>query len=124
MQPYYRDPYYPTQYGPAPGRPRPMSRSGAPYRATESAQPPMKTGAWIGTFILLIIPLVNLICLFVWAFSGKTNPSKKTYARALLILILIELILAAAGVALAIFVFHVDFQALLQPVLDALPIQK
>lgn len=46
-------------------------------------------GEWIGVFILSTIPLVNLIMLLIWAF-GDTKPSKKNYARALLILMLIS----------------------------------
>ncbi len=50
-------------------------------------------GDWILTLIIMIIPLVNIIMLFVWAFGGGTNPSKANWAKASLILVLIGIIL-------------------------------
>jgi hypothetical protein len=47
---------------------------------------PMTIGNWIITFIILAIPLVNLIMLIVWALGGSTHPSKKSYCQATLIL--------------------------------------
>lgn len=46
---------------------------------------PMTVGEWMITLLLLIIPLVNIIMLFIWAFSGSTHPSKATFAKASLI---------------------------------------
>ena len=34
----------------------------------------------------MMIPLVNLIMMFVWAFSSNTNPNKANYFKAALIL--------------------------------------
>ena len=50
-------------------------------------------GEWIVTFIILAIPLVNLIMLFVWAFGGDVNINKQNYAKASLIFIAIFLAL-------------------------------
>lgn len=50
---------------------------------------PVSVGNWILTFILLAIPLVNLIMLIVWAVGATTHPSKKTFAQAYLIIFLI-----------------------------------
>ena len=50
-------------------------------------------GEWIITFILLAIPLVNIIMLFVWAFGGGVNLSKKNYAKASLIIFLFFIVL-------------------------------
>lgn len=55
----------------------------------------VSVGQWIGTMIITAIPLVGFIMLLVWAFSGDTNPSKKNYARAALILGIIGGILFA-----------------------------
>lgn len=69
----------------------------------ESENRPVSIGNWILTFILLAIPLVNLIMLIVWAASGSTHPSKKTFAVAYLILIGIIIVLSIlAGVVLAV----------------------
>ena len=48
---------------------------------------------WILTFILLAIPVVNIILLFVWAFSQDTNESKKNYSKASLIMMAISLVI-------------------------------
>jgi hypothetical protein len=59
---------------------------------------------WLGIMVLLMIPLVNLIMLFVWAFGRDSRPVLKNYARANLILLGIGIIIVAAllasGVAL------------------------
>jgi hypothetical protein len=55
---------------------------------------PMTIGDWIITLIIMYIPLVGFIMLFVWAFGGGTHPSKKTWAQAVLILMVIGIILA------------------------------
>ena len=51
----------------------------------ETEYRPLTVGDWIITMILLAIPLVNLIMLIVWAASGSTHPSKKSFAQAYLI---------------------------------------
>jgi hypothetical protein len=45
----------------------------------------VKTGDWVLTLFICAIPLIGLIMLFVWAFSGGTNPSKANWAKACLI---------------------------------------
>ena len=50
-------------------------------------------GDWIITFILMIIPFVNFIMLFVWAFGSGTPVSKANWAKAQLIFMIIGIIL-------------------------------
>jgi hypothetical protein len=52
-------------------------------------------GDWIITMILMMIPVVNLVMLFVWAFSSGTPVSKANWAKATLIFYLIGIILLA-----------------------------
>jgi hypothetical protein len=59
---------------------------------------PLSVGDWLITLIVLAIPVVNIVMLFVWAFSDTTHPSKQTYAKASLIL---------AGIAVAIGILFV-----------------
>jgi Na+/melibiose symporter-like transporter len=49
----------------------------------------VSVGEWIVTFILLAIPVVNLILLLVWGFSDSTPLSKKNYAIAVLIIMVV-----------------------------------
>ena len=55
---------------------------------------PMSIGDWVITFIITYIPLVGFIMLFVWAFGDGTHPSKKTWAQATLIIMVVSIILA------------------------------
>ena len=51
-------------------------------------------GEWIVIFLLMIIPIVNIILLFVWAFGSENTPeSQKNWAKAKLIFWLILMIL-------------------------------
>lgn len=54
---------------------------------------PMSFGDWIKTLLLQIIPIVNIILLFVWAFGSRTNLNKKNFSRAYLLLMAIVLVL-------------------------------
>lgn len=53
---------------------------------------------WLITNLILMIPMVNLVMIFVWAFSSNTNPNKANYFKAALILFVIYLVLAVAVV--------------------------
>ena len=58
---------------------------------------PLSTGEWIVTHLVLLIPLVNIVMHFVWAFDNG-NIGRRNFCRA-------RLILFAAGLALACIVF-------------------
>jgi hypothetical protein len=49
---------------------------------------------WLLTMVILAIPLVNVVMLFVWSFSGNVNINKKNYARATLILLAVALVVS------------------------------
>ncbi|MBB4035783.1 putative integral membrane protein [Dysgonomonas hofstadii] len=50
-------------------------------------------GEWLITMLIMIIPLVNLIMLFVWAFGSNTPESKANWAKAQLVWMVIGIIL-------------------------------
>lgn len=50
-------------------------------------------GDWLITMLIMIIPLVNFIMLFVWAFSSSTPVSKANWAKASLVFMLIGFVL-------------------------------
>lgn len=54
---------------------------------------PMTVGQYLITFLITCIPLVGLIMLFVWAFGSDTNINKRNYARAMLIVAAILVVL-------------------------------
>lgn len=67
----------------------------------------MSVGAWIGTLILTCIPIVNLICLIVWAVSSSPEKrSRKNWAIAQFVVILI-------GIVLSVFLYSVIGASLL-----------
>jgi len=50
--------------------------------------PVISLGDWLVTLIIMIIPVVNIIMLFVWGF-GDANQNKANWAKASLILMLV-----------------------------------
>jgi|ETN02SMinimDraft_4_1059925.scaffolds.fasta_scaffold42860_2 hypothetical protein len=46
---------------------------------------PMSIENWIVTYLIMIIPIVNIVMLFVWGFGDNTQPSKANWAKATLI---------------------------------------
>lgn len=69
---------------------------------------PMTIGDWLITFLIQIIPLVGFIMLFVWAFGDGTHPSKKSWAQASLIWMLIMIVLVIIFFA-ALWTFFASF---------------
>ncbi len=61
---------------------------------------PVSVKEWIITMLLLMIPIVNLVLMFVWAFSSEEKKSKSNYFKA-------SLIIAAVLLALYFLVFIV-----------------
>jgi hypothetical protein len=62
---------------------------------TTQENKPVSIGEWIITFLILSIPVVNVIMIIVWALSESTHPSKRTYAQAIIVIVL-----AASALAL------------------------
>ena len=89
---YYQDPQYQQPYQQQYQQP-----------AYHPVMPPAatSTGEWVLTIFLMAIPLVNIILLFVWGFGSSTELSKKNWAKAQLIWMLIGIIVAVAGTFIA-----------------------
>jgi ABC-type multidrug transport system permease subunit len=51
----------------------------------------MSVGEWLITMLIMIIPIVNIVMLFVWGF-GNADP-RRNYARASLIWMAISIVL-------------------------------
>ena len=58
--------------------------------------PQMSVGSWIITFLLLAIPLLNIILIFIWAFDPASQ--RRNFARAYLIISIIMIILSTLAV--------------------------
>ena len=61
---------------------------------------PVSVGEWLITSIILMIPCVNIVMLFVWAFSSDVKKSKSNYFKA-------ALIMAAIAIAISVIILLV-----------------
>lgn len=62
-------------------------------KVSQFDESPLSVGDFLIMFILLAIPFVNLIMMLVWAFSGSGNLNRRNFARAGLIVIVIEIVI-------------------------------
>lgn len=67
---------------------------------SKQTAPVMTTGQWVLTMIVFMIPLVNIIMLFVWAF-GSGNPNRANFCKAQLLIYLIALLI---GLVFVLFI--------------------
>lgn len=58
---------------------------------------PVSVWNWLGSYGVLVIPVVRFVILLIWAFDKKTNKNKKTWARATLIVFLLLLLYLTAA---------------------------
>lgn len=86
---------------PAKPVPKPTPAPKTQYKSSDNLIKPLGVGSYIGIFILMAIPVVNLIMLLVWSFSDTVNLNKKHYAIAVLIMILISIIVSIGLLILA-----------------------
>ena len=76
QQPQYQQPYQQPPYG-------------QPYPQPAYTEEPISTGSYMLMFLLLMIPIVNLLCLIVWACGGSNKKNKVNLSRAMLFWMLI-----------------------------------
>ncbi|WP_412848866.1 hypothetical protein [Brevibacillus sp. 179-C8.2 HS] len=60
----------------------------------------MSVKEWLITFLILMVPIVNLVMYFVWAFGGEGNLNRKNWAKASLLIMGIGI-----GLYLSVFIF-------------------
>ena len=73
------------------------------YQYVPVGEQPLSVGQWVGTLLLMLIPVVNIVMLFVWAF-GNGHKDRSNFAKAELIIsiiiIAITVVLTILGVSL------------------------
>lgn len=79
------------------------------YQPVGSLEEPVSLGEWIVTFLLLCIPCVNIVMMFIWAFSSTEKKSKSNFFKAYLIVALVVsvitfVMMAIFGATLAVAV--------------------
>ncbi|MEQ8525793.1 hypothetical protein [Gracilimonas sp.] len=55
--------------------------------------PVMSLKDWVISVLISFIPVIGFIMLLVWAFSDSTNPNKKNWAKATLIIFAVGFVL-------------------------------
>lgn len=78
-------------------------KNAAPCDSAAAVQPPVKplsTWSFIWRKLLFMIPIVNIVVLFVFAFAEGINKNSRSYARAALIGLLTAAVLFAAAAVL------------------------
>ena len=73
---------------------------------SNSEYKPMTVGNWLLTFILLAIPLVNVVMLLVWALGATTHPSKMTFGLANFVILAITTSFYIFAVILPTLIHH------------------
>lgn len=72
---------------------------------------------WLFVFLVLMIPLVNIVMTFVWAFLGS-DQTRKNYFRALIVM---WLLIAGVFTSIILFASWPDVIAALKEQLNRLP---
>ncbi len=55
---------------------------------------PVSLSEWVIMYLIMMVPLVNIIMLFVWGFGSGTKKSKANYCKASLIFMAIGFVLS------------------------------
>ena len=64
------------------------------YIFNEPQAPVMSVKDWVLTMLVMLIPCVNIILMFVWAFSKTENPNKSNFFKAYLIYAAISVVIS------------------------------
>lgn len=79
-------------------------------------------GNWVGSLLLPFIPLVgpiiNLVMMLVWAFGSDTSKTKRNWARASLIVIIVNIVLIVISIVLLIGLFMSSYTELINSGFD------
>lgn len=97
----------PTAPKPAAEQVKPVIEAAQPAECSRLCKP-LTTWGFIWRILLFCIPIFNMIPLFVMAFASGINKNSRSFARAVLILMLVLFALAACGIIYALAAFGTD----------------
>lgn len=63
------------------------------YQQPVGLEEPISLGEWMITLLIMCIPCVNIVMMFVWAFSKNQKQSKSNFFKAQLIYVGIMLVI-------------------------------
>lgn len=75
----------------------------------QELEPPVTVGEWIISMLLMIVPCVNIVLIFVWAFSSSEKKSKSNYFKASLIMTGVVLVLYILIIFVAAFAYMASY---------------
>ncbi len=84
----------------------PVATAAPPQQVASPFPPPPPKGSpyavigtlgYVGTFLVLSIPIVGLILMIVWATGGAKNQNRRNLARAMLVFLIISLVISIIG---------------------------
>jgi hypothetical protein len=55
--------------------------------------PTISVKDWVINYLIMIIPIANIVMIIIWGFGGKTQPTKANWAKALLLFLAINIVL-------------------------------
>jgi len=64
---------------------------------TAADEKPTSVLGWLGTIIIALVPLVNVAVLLYWSFRRGTDPNRRNFSRAGLILIAAVIVITIAA---------------------------
>ena len=71
---------------------------------------PMSVADWVGSILLLLIPIADNVLLFVWAFGGNAPMSQRNWARAHLLILAVVFGLYVAALIIRMSYFWYTFR--------------
>lgn len=86
----YQPPVNPTSYQPP---------------VNPQLEEPVSVSEWFLSTLLMVVPIVNIVMVFVWAFGGGSKKSKSNYFKAYLIWIAIGVVIGIIATILLTTVF-------------------
>lgn len=66
------------------------------YSSQNDLEEPVKMSEWVVSFLVMMVPCVNIIMMFIWAFSSSEKKSKSNYFKVALIFMAISFVLSIA----------------------------
>jgi len=72
------------------------------------------TSEWILTKLIVLIPIVNIVMLFIWAYNKKTDLNKSNWAKAELVVLAVKFILYLIIIFITIILFLNFFNEFLE----------
>ncbi len=62
---------------------------------SEIMSPAITVGQWLIMFILMAIPIVNVVVIIIWAMDSQGNPNRSNFARAVIVVFALSILLSA-----------------------------